>query len=289
MRTYSVSEVERLTGIRSHSLRMWERRYGFLSADRTSTNIRAYSEAQVKKLLNVSILLRNGYKLSKIDKMPDQVMLDSVSEILASPIEKKDDEVQGLLLGMVELDERKISAIIEKKISSAGMLPTIVELVFPFLSHVGSLWRINQASPANEHFVSSLIRRKLLTAIDSIPNPIEPAKKILLFLPEGEDHELGLIIADFIAKDLGWKTFYLGTNVPSENIKNILSQISPDLVFSIMIIPRVPEQDSMLLASIEESQIPYACSGNKEVISNFAEHIEYLSSPQDLIGLLKSF
>lgn len=289
MSTYSVSQVEKLTGIRAHTIRMWERRYDFLSSNRTSTNIRAYSDDQLKKLLNVSILVRNGYRLSKLNKMSSDQILDLVIEILDAPSPSNEDEIQGLTLAMIEMDEEKFSEILENQISRMGVISTITELIYPFMYYVGSLWRTDRTVPANEHFVTNLIRRKLLAAIDAIPLPGPGAKKLLLFLPEGEDHEMGLLLADFVAKDLGWKTYYLGQNVPSENIGEVLSQVSPDLMFSIMIIPRSVERDELLKTTFENSSVPWVCSGNKEVVLNYSERIKYLANPMEMVDYLKGF
>ena len=116
MGTYSVSEVEKLTGIRSHTLRMWERRYDFLSSDRTSTNIRAYNDDQLKKLLNVTILIRHGFKLSKLNQLTNERIINLVIEILDAQVSAFEDEIQGLTLAMIDMDEVRFFKILNKQI-----------------------------------------------------------------------------------------------------------------------------------------------------------------------------
>lgn len=289
MGTYSVSEVEKLTGIRSHTLRMWERRYDFLSSDRTSTNIRAYNDDQLKKLLNVTILIRHGFKLSKLNQLTNERIINLVIEILDAQVSAFEDEIQGLTLAMIDMDEVRFFKILNKQISGIGLLNAISKIIYPFLEHVGSLWRTNRTVPANEHFVSNLIRRRLLAAIDNLPIAPQRANRLLLLNPEGEAHELGLILADYIARKAGWSTYYLGQNVPSSNIGDVLKQLTPDLVFSMFVIPRSFKQDKDLLDFIEKEPIPWICSGNMQAALDLSSSLKYLANPTELMEYLNRF
>lgn len=286
MSTYSVSQVEQLTGIRSHTLRIWERRYNFLTPDRTTTNIRLYTDEQLRKLLNIAILLRNGHRLSSLNKMSNQEIKDLVIEIFDAEDVALDDEMQGLIISMVQMDEVGFTKILENQIGKVGVFETITKLIYPFMIHVGSLWRTDRVIPANEHFITNLVRRKLLTKIDAIPLPDTGARKIVLFLPEEENHELGLFLADFLARELGWRTYYLGQNIPSDNISDVIEQLKPDLLFSILITPRLADQDDHLKEVIENSGVPWICSGNREVVSNLSPEITFLSNPNEMIEYL---
>ena len=223
MITYSVAQVEALSGIKAHTLRIWERRYSFLKPLRTPTNIRYYTDDQLKKLLNFGILVRNGYRVSKLEKMSNQEVFEAVTAILADPESEDRDEIKGLTLAMLEMNEEEFDNIFERQVIRKGFLKTITEMIYPFLQYVGVLWNTNKAMIAQEHFVSNLIRQKIITAIERLSIPPKSSPAVVFFLLEGEDHEIGLLLAHFIAKERGWQTYYLGPGVPVSNIINKIS------------------------------------------------------------------
>ena len=183
MSTYSMSDIVALTDIKAHTLRKWESRYGFLEPKRTTTNIRFYTDDQLRMLLNIGILLRNGHRISHIDKMSEKELHDSVSQILLKASPK--DDIDALILCMLEMNETKFSEVVGRHIMRSGLMTTVVDLIYPFLNHVGVLWGTNKAMPAQEHFISNLIKQKILSAIESIPIAKEGVPKIILFLMEG--------------------------------------------------------------------------------------------------------
>ena len=160
MISYSVAQVEALTGIKAHTLRIWERRYDFLEPARTPTNIRYYSDEQLKKLLNFGILVRNGYRVSKLNKMPSEQVFEEVAKVLANPGSQSSDEMKGLTLSMLEMNEEDFDDIFERQVIRKGFFRTITETIYPFLQYVGVLWTSNKAMIAQEHFISNLIRQK---------------------------------------------------------------------------------------------------------------------------------
>ena len=288
MTTYSVAQVANLTGIKAHTLRIWERRYSFLRPDRTDTNIRLYSDLQLRKLLNVGILIRNGYRISTIDKLEDQQVNSLVTEILASPTKANDDDIDGLTLAMLELDEIEFDYIFQTHVIRNGLTETIIKLIYPFLHHIALLWTTNKLIPAQEHFVSNLIRQKIIAAIENLPNPPKSAPGIVLFLPEGETHELGLLLAYYLAKDLGWKVYYLGQNVPLENINNVLQIVEAKVMMTMTITPKTKKLEKYMDTLLTEIPIPLLFSGaiqNFENIKYFNEML-YMSSPTELSDFL---
>ena len=218
MSTYSMAQVEALTGIKAHTLRIWEQRYSFLNPSRTETNIRFFSDLQLIQLVNFGILLRNGYKISKVEKMPEDKIHELVDQILALPDQdvdqEKKEDIQSLTLAMLTMDEMKFDEIFKLHVIRKGLLGTVRDLIYPFLHHIGILWNTQKTMPAQEHFISCLIRKKIISAIDAIPHPPAHAKKIVFFLLEDEHHEVGLLLASFIAAERGFKVYYLGQNVP---------------------------------------------------------------------------
>lgn len=285
MSTYTMAQIVALTGIKGHTLRKWETRYSFLEPERTDTNIRYYSDSQLKKLLNVSVLMRNGLRISKIDKMTDEEIHNTIASSLINS--KEEDEISTLIISMLEMDEIKFDRIIKSQIIKNGLLSTTTKIIYPFLAQVGILWGINKVIPAQEHFVSSLIKQKIFAAIDLLPLPQKSAPSILMFLPENEHHEIGLLLAYYIAKELGWRVYYLGQNVPTKNIKQVIKEVNPQAMLTMFITPTRHTIQSLIDDIIVHGNIPLFVSGNQTLFENVKnKNLIHLSSPEDLIALL---
>ena len=292
MSTYSMAQVEALTGIKAHTLRIWERRYSFLNPSRTETNIRFFSDLQLIQLVNFGILLRNGHKISRVEKMSQDKIHDLVNQILALPdqdIDQKNiEDIQSLTLAMLAMDEIKFDEIFRVHVIRKGLLGAVRDLIYPFLHHIGILWNTQKSMPAQEHFISCLIRKKIISAIDAIPHPPVYAKKIVFFLLEDEHHELGILLASFIAAERGFKVYYLGQNVPGENIKEVLSIINADFMMSMFVVPKPDKTVKQIKKVLESTKIPFLISGN---VQNFIplmknERVVYLQKPESLIDFL---
>ncbi|MTI30746.1 MerR family transcriptional regulator [Xanthovirga aplysinae] len=289
MGNYSMVQVESLTGIKAHTLRVWERRYNFLRPMRTKTNIRYYSDEQLRKLLNISILIKNGFRISKLSKMPDEEIHERVNEVLKNPlVEHIEEEVRALSLSMLELNEAAFNHIYQTHVLRKGLFATVTQLIYPFLDHVGVLWTTSKTVPAQEHFISSLIRQKIIAAIETLPIPVHEAPSILLFLLEKEDHEIGLLLANFIAKDLGWKVYNLGPKVPVENIKTVVEIAKPQLMLTMFTTSWVGQIEELLNIIRKEVNIPLLVSGNPELLkeTSLPDEITLLKKPDDLISFL---
>jgi len=284
MTKYPVSQVESMTGIKAHTLRIWERRYQFLHPRRTNTNIRFYTDDQLKMLINISILNRNGVRISKVDQMSEAEIHERVEMILNNDDKSVEDDIQGLTLAMLEMNEDKFTKIYEAHIIRKGLLKTITEVIYPFLSHVGMLWITNKAYPAQEHFITNLIRQKVISAIESFTKVPPNAPSIILFLPDGENHELGLLLSSFVARDLGWKVYYLGQNVPREDIEEVCELVQPDALLTMLMAPRkdTPVLIDELLVSMKGR--PFFISGNQELVNSLdhQDNITFISNPHEL-------
>jgi|TARA_B110000495_G_scaffold201920_1_gene220567 DNA-binding transcriptional MerR regulator len=287
-----MAQVEALTGIKAHTLRIWERRFSFLNPSRTETNIRFYSDEQLIQLVNFGILLRNGHKISRVEKMSQDKIHDLVNQILALPdqdIDQKNiEDIQSLTLAMLAMDEIKFDEIFRVHVIRKGLLGAVRDLIYPFLHHIGILWNTQKSMPAQEHFISCLIRKKIISAIDAIPHPPVYAKKIVFFLLEDEHHELGILLASFIAAERGFKVYYLGQNVPGENIKEVLSIINADFMMSMFVVPKPDKTVKQIKKVLESTKIPFLISGN---VQNFIplmknERVVYLQKPESLIDFL---
>jgi len=283
MITYSVAQVEALTGIKAHTLRIWERRYDFLDPMRTATNIRYYSDEQLKQLLNFGILVRNGYRVSKLNKMTDEQVYEEVTKVLADPASGASDEMKGLTLSMLEMNEEDFDNIFERQVIRKGFLRTITESIYPFLQYVGVLWTTNKAMVAQEHYISNLIRQKIIAAIERLSIPSKDSPAIVLFLLEGEEHEIGLLLASFMAKEMGWNVYYLGQGVPVVNIKKVIDIAEPDLMMTMFVTPKVNKVNGFINNILEGNNVPFLVSGSAENLDAVedSERILKVSSPQD--------
>ncbi len=193
MSSYSIKDLEQLSGIKAHTLRIWEQRYNFIIPKRTDTNIRYYDDKDLKLILNVSLLRENGYKISKIADMDQEQIAGAVLEITEKNFSFS-DQIHSLVLAMIDLDEERFEKIMSTNILQTGFENTMLSIIFPFLSKIGVLWQTGSITPAQEHFISNLIRQKLIVAIDGCYVPSkEINNKYLLFLPEGELHEISLL------------------------------------------------------------------------------------------------
>ena len=288
MITYSVAQVEALTGIKAHTLRIWERRYDFLDPKRTPTNIRYYSDEQLKQLLNFGILVRNGYRISKLNKMTDEQVYEEVTKVLADPTSESSDEMKGLTLSMLEMNEEDFDNIFERQVIRKGFLRTITETIYPFLQYVGVLWTTNKAMVAQEHYISNLIRQKLIAAIERLSIPQKGSPSLVLFLLEGEEHEIGLLLASFMAKEMGWKVYYLGQGVPVVNIKKVIDIAEPNLMMTMFVTPKVNKVNNFIGAILEGNNVPFVISGSTENLTAVTDSDRLLkvSGPDEFQGHL---
>ena len=289
MTTYSMAQVTTLTGITAHTLRIWERRYSFLNPGRTETNIRYYNDKQLVKLLNIGVLVRNGYKISKIDAMSDSEIHELVTDILSNVSQGNEDEINILTLSMLEMNENEFNKVFQRRAMRKGLQATITDLIYPFLNHIGILWGTNKIIPAQEHFISNLIRQKIISAIDSLPSPANDAPSIAMFLLDGEDHEIGLLLAAYMARDLGWKVYYMGQNMPVENLSKLIKISKPKVLLSMFIIPDSNRTKKLIALIKDQTDMPLLISGNKD---NFSElkmdsKLIHIKSPSDLINYLR--
>ncbi|MEO7769193.1 MAG: MerR family transcriptional regulator [Ferruginibacter sp.] len=231
MDSFTIKDLENLSGIKAHTIRIWEQRYRFLKPNRTDTNIRFYSNDELKKILNIALLNKFGFKISQIDKMNEAQVKEKILSLtqLAAQHERI---VNELIQCMVDLDVEKLEDILDNYIQSRGIERTIVQLIFPFMEKIGILWITSHINPAQEHVVTNIIRQKLIVGIESVSSSLKINKTILLFLPEGEHHELGLLFMNYLLKSRGVSTIYLGANVPLQDVEYVVKLKRPTYLYS---------------------------------------------------------
>ena len=232
--TYTIKDLERISGIKAHTLRIWEQRYEILKPERTDTNIRTYSDEDLKRILNISILNSQGIKISKLACMNAEQLFKQVREVTENTC-VHNVQVDNLIIAMVEMDEERFEKLIASFILRHGFDQTMQNIIYPFLQKVGVLWQTNCINPAQEHFISNLIRQKIIVAIDGLPhNKSDDQKCFLLFLPENELHEIALLYANYKIRTLGHKSVYLGQSVPYQDLNMVYQLHRPDFLLTIL-------------------------------------------------------
>jgi MerR family transcriptional regulator, light-induced transcriptional regulator len=232
MEQYTLNDLERLTGIRSDTIRMWELRHGITSPRRTATNRRWYTGDDLKRLINVSILNKTGIKISVIAGMTPEVLAEKTAAVasLGTGIDILSD---SLVIAMTKLDEAAVNEILLRSVISKGFEKTFSSLVFPFLHKVGLLWHTGSVNVGFEHFISNIFRRKLISAFDNLsPIITEKSKRIIMFLPENEYHELGLLYYAFIIRNLGHVVLYLGQATPTNAVIEVSETWNPEIIIT---------------------------------------------------------
>lgn len=231
MNAFTIKDLENLTGIKAHTIRIWEQRYTFLRPQRTDTNIRYYNNEELKKILNISLLNKYGFKISHIDKMSEDDMKQKILGI--NNIQAQQERVvNALIQAMVDMNLESFEAFIEDHIKVKGIEKTIHQIIFPFMERIGVLWITDHINPAQEHLVSNIIRQKLIVGTEAVSPLFQLKKSGLLFLPEGEYHELGLLFVQYLLKSRGIKVFYLGANVPLEDVEYVVKYKQPDFIYT---------------------------------------------------------
>ncbi|NIM34375.1 MAG: MerR family transcriptional regulator [Hydrotalea flava] len=231
MNAFTIKDLENLSGIKAHTIRIWEQRYNFLKPQRTETNIRLYSNEELRTLLNIALLNKYGFKISHIDRMNPAEINDKILSL--AHIQAQQERIVNELIGhMIYLNLEEFEAVLDNYIMTKGIEKSITQIIFPFLERIGILWLTNHINPAQEHLVTNVIRQKLIVGIESTHSHLQLNKTALLFLPEGEHHELGLLFMYYLMKSRGVKIYYLGANVPIKDMAYVVQVKQPDLMYT---------------------------------------------------------
>ena len=290
MAVYSIKDLEKLSGIKAHTIRIWEQRYQIIEPGRTQTNIRYYTDDNLKLLLNIALLNKNGIKISKIAKMDDEEILEKVAAISEINFEN-DVQLDALTLSMIEMDEYKFDRIISTNIQQLGFEHTMIEVIYPFLDKLGLLWLTGSINPVQENFMSYLIRQKIISAINN--EPIAQGKaipKFLIYLPEGESQELSLLFMHYLLKSRKFKVVYIGNYISLTDLKDVYQIHRPEFIYTIIsetfTKPLVKDYVDNLATTFPETQILLSgyqvvsqkvqSDKNYSVLADLAETIAFL-------------
>ena len=232
MSIYSIKDLEKLSGIKAHTIRIWEQRYGLIIPNRNCNNIRYYDDVQLRKLLNFALLNKNGYKISNICKLSPEEILEIVQNL--TELDQESAQTDGLTVAMINMDEDKFHHIIDSKIESLGFELMMMQIIFPFLDKLYMLWLTGSINSAHENFISNLIRQKIIVSIDKLKPRIKEKKTFMLYLPEGEQHELSLLFMYYLLRSRSFKVIYLGQNITLQDIGYTYLHHRPDYVFTML-------------------------------------------------------
>jgi len=231
MVVYSIKDLEKLSGVKAHTLRIWEKRYGILTPQRTKSNIRFYLDDDLKVILNIALLNRNGIKISKIAKMDRSEIQKKVAEI-TDVDESFEGQLDSLTISLLELDESKFVKLLDKNIEERGFAETMLEVVYPLLDKLAMMWISGSIKGVHEKFVSYLIKRKCIAEIDTLE--ITRDEVFLIFLPEGESNELSLLFLHYLIKKSGFKVINAGPDINIYDLLEVEEIKHPQYIFTII-------------------------------------------------------
>ena len=230
---YSISDLEQLSGVRAHTIRMWEQRHGILRPGRTASNIRTYSDADLRHLLTVAALCGQGRRISQVARLS----AEELGQALLAGCADADDcnsQVNALLVALLAFDEPRLHALLTVAARRLGFEDMMLRVAYPLLQRIGLMWLAGTLTPAQEHLLAHLLRQKLLAATEGLPPVPATAPRWLLFLPEGELHELALLFMNFALRRRGQHTLYLGQNLPLADLAAVCATYAPHAVTTVL-------------------------------------------------------
>ncbi len=295
MNFFSISQLQQLSGVKAHTIRIWEQRYNALTPQRSEGNTRYYDAAQLRRLLNIVSLSNMDYKIADLCVMSDKQLFSLLDVLVQTKkLEDTTDEyfVSQLIAAGIYYDEAYFEKIFSNAVLRFGIRNTYVKVIYPMLWRVGMMWANDSLSSSQEHFISNVIRQKLFSAIDALPPPKTKAETWLLFLPENEFHEIGLLFAHYLIRQAGKKGIYLGSNVPIDTLSSAIREVIPDHILFFWVHNDFAENAQRLLQKLSErcGKAQIHISGNQILIDQLKleKSMHWLKSIEDLEKELKT-
>ena len=278
-KNFSIRDLENLSGIKAHTIRIWEKRYNLLSPERTDTNIRTYNLASLQKLLNITLLYHNGHKISKIAKIPEGDIPLVVREIVAKN-SSKNHAMNAFKLAMMNFDQTIFFNTYNSLINEKSFREVFKETFIPLLNELGLLWQTDTISPAHEHFITSLIKQKILINTEKLQHlkPTKTDKVFVVYLPENEIHEIGLLYLNYEIILRGYKSIYLGQTIPMENLMDLMKYF--DNIYFLSYFTVVPEKDRInkYIEDFKELVVDYN-DPNLWILGRQVQHLDETKLP----------
>jgi DNA-binding transcriptional MerR regulator len=286
MRHYTLYELEKLTGILAATIRVWERRYNIIKPKRTDTNRRWYDDDDLRRLINISVIYNSGIKISKIARYSESELEEKV-ELLTMDSNGSDKHINSLIVAMLTFNGNAVNEILLRLIINSGFEETFSNIVFPFLRRVGIMWHTGSASTGAEHFITNILRGRLISAIDSLPPANDPkSKRVIMFLPENELHELGLLFYSYLIRKLGHEVLYLGQATPFPALSEVSEKWHSDIlvtgILSDLSISDLQEYLSSLSSTFKSQKILVSGSLTEEHVIEKYNNIFPVRSVSDL-------
>jgi DNA-binding transcriptional MerR regulator len=232
MRNYTLNTLEKLTGIQAATIRVWERRYNIIKPKRTETNRRRYDDDDLKRLINISIIYNSGIKISKIASFSESELEEKVVFLTKDSV-VSDTHINSLIVAMLSYNGNAVNEILLRSIINNGFEETFSNVVFPFLRRVGIMWHTGSVNTGAEHFITNIFRGRLISAIDSLPPANDPKRKrVIMFLPDNELHEMGLLFYAYLIRKLGHEVLYLGQSTPFPALIEVNENWHSDIIIT---------------------------------------------------------
>lgn len=250
---FSIKDLENLSGIKAHTIRIWEKRYNVLEPMRTETNIRMYDVANLQKLLNITLLHNHGYKISSISKLPPERIPELINQIISDK-NFKNQAISSFKIAMVNFDQTLFMTTYNRLLSEKSFREVFYEVFLPLINEIGVLWQTNTISPAHEHFISHLIKQKILSETEKLQSRqyTKTDKIFVLYLPLHEIHELGLMFVNYEILSSGYKTIYLGSNIPVFCLKDLKKYFDNITYICYMTVEPTRSETNNYIKTIEE-------------------------------------
>lgn len=245
---FSIKDLENLSGIKAHTIRIWEKRYNVLEPMRSDTNIRSYDIKNLQKLLNIVLLHNYGYKISKIS-MLSQEQINKLANDIISEKSAKNHAISTFKMAMMNFDQSLFFKTYNELLSEKSFREVFYTVFVPLMQELGFLWQTETISPAHEHFITYLIKQKLLINTEKVQiiEPTRTDKVFVLFLPLNEIHELGLMYLNYEILLKGYQTIYLGESIPTESLLDLKKSFEKiTFVSYITVEPNQEEIDSYI-------------------------------------------
>ena len=288
MDNFTISQLSQFSGIKPHTIRIWEQRYAALKPHRSKGNTRYYDGSQLRRLLNIVSLSSTGFKLSHLGAMSDNELFEMVQKHEANAARDNDFEyyVSQLLASGMSFDQFNFEKIFSHCLLRFGMLRTYIYVIYPLLTRIGMMWAANAIPAAHEHYISNLLKQKMFTAIDALPSTTNDSDTWLLFLPEDEFHELGLLFSNFLIRSRGNNVIYLGANVPFASIESTLQETRINKLLLFLVRGKLPENIEEYFDQLSKMAVSREIfvGAGRELAStvSVSGHFTWLHSVEDL-------
>ena len=270
---FSIKDLENISGIKAHTIRIWEKRYNVLEPMRSDTNIRYYNLVNLQKLLNITLLHDHGYKISRIAKFTEQQIPEAVREIISEK-SVKSHAISSFKMAMINFDQSLFIKTYDNLLSEKSFREVFYEVFIPLMNEIGLLWQSDTITPAHEHFISYLIKQKLLINTEKLQilQPTNDEKVFVLYLPSNEIHELGLMYLNYEVLHHGYRSIYLGESIPLDNLKDLKKYFNKVTFISYLTVE--PNKDEIN---------PYIKAINDEVLNDTDTELWLLGRMVDFI------